>query len=126
MANIVILGAGVMGSALSVPAVDAGNRVTVIGSPLDDGIVNSINATRHHPTLNVDMPDTIRFVGNADADSALLGAADIIVIGVSSPGVTWATARIQQAEAKPSIISLVTKGLVARSADHAPPANTQA
>jgi glycerol-3-phosphate dehydrogenase (NAD(P)+) len=120
MVNIVILGAGVMGSALSVPAADAGNSVAVIGSPLDDAIVHSVNATRHHPTLNVDMPDDIRFVSNAEADASILRSADVIVIGVSSPGVGWATDRILQAQAKPSIISLVTKGLVARDADHAP------
>ena len=120
MKKIVILGAGVMGSALAVPAADAGNIVTVVGSPLDDAIVNSVNATRHHPGLNLEMPEEIVFVGNNAIEASLLADADIIVIGVSSPGVQWATDKIQMANAAPPIVSLVTKGLVARDENTAP------
>ncbi len=120
MKKIVILGAGVMGSALAVPAADAGNSVTVVGSPLDDAIVSSVNGTRHHSGLNLDMPDQITFVSNSDTDATLLRDADVIVIGVSSPGVQWATDKMQSANAAPPIVSLVTKGLVARDNQTAP------
>ena len=120
MQKIVILGAGVMGSALAVPAVDAGNSVTVVGSPLDDAIVASVNETRHHPGLNLKMPEAILFIGNNETDTSLLYDADIIVIGVSSPGVPWAVDKIRGANAAPAILSLVTKGLVARDDNTAP------
>ena len=120
MKKIVILGAGVMGSALAVPAVDAGNSVTVVGSPLDDAIVASVNETRHHPGLNLKMPEGILFTGNNESDASLLYDADIIVIGVSSPGVPWAVDKIRGANAAPAILSLVTKGLVARDDNTAP------
>jgi glycerol-3-phosphate dehydrogenase (NAD(P)+) len=120
MTRVVILGAGVMGSALAVPACDAGNDVTVVGSPLDDDIVQSVNTTRMHPGLNVSLSEGIHCIRNDDFEPSLLAEADVIVIGVSSPGVAWATGRIQEAQATPSILSLVTKGLVAREHSQAP------
>ena len=60
MANIVILGAGVMGSALAITAAsNPANRTLLIGSPLDNDIIDSINHNRWHPALNIQIPDNI-------------------------------------------------------------------
>jgi len=121
MAKLVILGAGVMGSALAVPAAQSrDNQVILVGSPLDDEIIASVGATRHHPTLNTTLPDSIEVVTEAALNDADLRDADVIVIGVSSPGIDWVTSRLQTAAAQPPILALVTKGLVAAGAS-APP-----
>ena len=34
------------------PASIKGNKVTLVGSPLDDDLITSVQNDRHHPTLN--------------------------------------------------------------------------
>lgn len=122
MTNIVILGAGVMGSALAETAAShAGNNVTLVGSPLDDSIIDSINGTRLHPTLNVKIADTVSCVAERGLTDTLMQRADVVVIGVSSPGVSWAVGRISESDISPRCIALVTKGLVASDTLNAPP-----
>lgn len=120
MTNILVLGAGVMGSALCVPAVGTlttgqTNKVTLVGSPLDDAIIDAINTNRHHPTLDAQLPVAITAIKNGDCDNKLLQSQDIIIIGVSSAGINWATDKIRHANATPEIISLITKGLMAHT-----------
>lgn len=122
MTKIVILGSGVMGSALAIPAADKpGNSVTLVGSPLDDELVDSVQSTGMHPTLRVRIPDTIQTIKLAELDSELLASANVIVLGVSSPGVEWATQLISHCRASPDILALVTKGLVENTATRLPP-----
>ena len=40
--SILIIGAGAMGSAFSFPCVDNGHEVSIIGSPLEDKMINEI------------------------------------------------------------------------------------
>ena len=121
MARIVVLGAGVMGSALAVPAAaSADNAVTLVGSPLDDRIVDAVADTGHHPTLDAPLPGSIRAVRDGALEDEALRAAEVVVIGVSSPGVGWAVSRLEAADAAPATLALVTKGLVAREGG-APP-----
>ncbi len=122
MANIVILGAGVMASALAMVAADqSGNTVTLVGSPLDDDIIESINATRFHPTLKVDIPESIQAIKESALNNNTLLDATIVVIGVSSPGVPWAVLQLQQSKASPQCVALVTKGLAAAKDPLLPP-----
>ena len=115
MARIVVLGAGVMGSALAVPAAAApGNAVTLVGSPLDGDAVDAVRASGRHPALDAPLPGTIETVHHDALDPDALRAADVVVLGVSSPGVGWATSVLESARAAPPLLALVTKGLVAR------------
>ena len=121
MARIVILGAGVMGSALAVPAAaSADNAVTLVGSPLDDDAVEAVRARGHHPGLDAPLPDAIETLADGALDDGALRAADVVVIGVSSPGVGWARSRLERAGARPAALALVTKGLVASGGDDPP------
>lgn len=122
MTNIVILGAGVMGSALAMPPASINNNnVTLVGSPLDDDIITSIQNSRHHPTLDVQIPDSINAVHLAELSNETLRAAGIIVIGVSSAGIDWATRYLGEHQVKPATLALVTKGLVQGNVTDAPP-----
>ena len=114
MPSIVILGAGVMGTALAMTAAShSGNNTYLVGSPLDDNIIRSIKENRWHPVLQVDVPSEVSALYENDLCTELLQCADVIVIGVSSPGVAWAVDVIQSNKAEPECIALVTKGLVA-------------
>ena len=46
---ITIIGAGMMGSALAFPAAENGHEVRLVGSPLDDDIIDACIATNRHP-----------------------------------------------------------------------------
>ncbi len=120
MANIVILGAGVMGSALAAVASN-NNDVTLIGSPLDDEIVNALENGHAHPTLTLSIPETIKPLYFNQINGEVLQNADVIIIGVSSPGIDWALSVIEKHNALPNIIALVTKGLVASTDTNLPP-----
>ena len=114
MANIVILGAGVMGSALACVAA-ANNDVTLVGSPLDKLIITEIKQGNAHPGLRHTLPSTITTTADGDLRDDTMQNADVIVIGVSSPGVNWALLTLGQHKATPNILALVTKGLVSTS-----------
>ena len=48
MANILILGAGAMGTAFSYPCSDKNHSVTVVGSHLEDDFIDLINSKKKH------------------------------------------------------------------------------
>ena len=87
MANIVLLGAGVMGSALASVAA-ARNDVTLVGSPLDKDIIDSLKNSKSHPALRLDLPESIAAIDSNELDTDLMNRAEVIVLGVSSPGVS--------------------------------------
>lgn len=121
MANIVILGAGVMGSALAIPAASIGsNNITLVGSPLDDELIKSVQNNRHHPTLDTSIDKRINAVQLSDLDKQAMRNADLIVIGVSNAGVDWAIRLLLDMQVRPDILALVTKGLV-KSEGHSAP-----
>jgi glycerol-3-phosphate dehydrogenase (NAD(P)+) len=49
VSTIVILGAGVMGSAMCLPSRDRGHAVRLVGTHLDRDIIESVKATGLHP-----------------------------------------------------------------------------
>ena len=49
MSIVVILGSGVMGSAMAVPLADNGHDVRLVGTFLDREIIDSLRATGVHP-----------------------------------------------------------------------------
>ncbi|AFU42099.1 glycerol-3-phosphate dehydrogenase (NAD(P)+) [Cutibacterium acnes C1] len=83
-----MLGAGVMATALTFPAVENGNEVRFIGTHLDDDIIDSIQATRQHPVLELKVDERAKAYHFANAAEAIEGA-DVIMSGVNSFGVDW-------------------------------------
>ena len=62
MKKIVIIGAGAMGSAFAVPCLDNKNNVTIVGTHLEDNLIESINSNNHiHPALKTQLPKEINF-----------------------------------------------------------------
>ncbi len=85
MANITILGAGYMGSALTIPATDNGHRVALWGTWLDDHIVEAVRRKAPHPKLQLVLPERVRAYAHAELVQALAGA-DLVVNAVTSDG----------------------------------------
>ena len=47
MKKIIIIGAGAMGSAFAVPCLDNKNDVTIVGTHLEDNLIESINSNNN-------------------------------------------------------------------------------
>lgn len=112
MPVITILGAGVMGSAMSLPACDSGHEVRLVGTHLDQAIIDSVTRTGRHPRLNVKLPDGVKAFAHGDFGKALGEDADLVILGVSSAGVGWAIDRLCETLKKPVPVMMITKGLM--------------
>ncbi|GAB2474284.1 2-dehydropantoate 2-reductase N-terminal domain-containing protein [Luteococcus sediminum] len=89
MATLVVLGAGIMATALATPFCDNGNTVRLVGTHLDREIIDSIQKTGIHPTLGLKVPEGTEAYQLEDAAKAFEGV-DLVMSGVNSFGVEWA------------------------------------
>lgn len=109
--KIVIIGSGMMGSALAFPAAENGNEVVLVGSPLDGDIITECRRSGQHPKFDRPFPEGIRYEYISEWKEAVRGA-DFVIGGVSSFGVEWFLDEILSA-LDPSVpVITVTKGLI--------------
>ena len=106
-----ILGAGVMGSAMTLPFADRGMAVRLVGTHLDRAIIDNVKATGLHPKLNVTLPAAVSAFHHEDFATALGSDTDVILLGVASAGVEWAIDKLAAAMTKPVPIVMITKGM---------------
>jgi glycerol-3-phosphate dehydrogenase (NAD(P)+) len=112
MARIAVLGAGVMGTALTFPLADNGHDIRLVGTHLDDAIIARCRADGVHPRLQRALPPRVRPYSFAEAAQALEGA-DVVALGVNSRGVRWAGQVLAQHLRPGQRVLMVTKGLMA-------------
>ena len=63
MSKVVIIGAGAMGSAFAVPCADNSNEVYLVGSYLEDKVIEEINSNKNfHPVLKCQLPETVKVI----------------------------------------------------------------
>src|SRR6478609_835693 len=111
MAVIAIVGAGMMGSALTAPFVANGHEVRLVGTPLDHEIVVALKAAAPHPKLRAVVPGVSAYFVE-ELERALDGA-DAVALGVSSAGVRWAADALSAALIRsPRPVLMISKGLV--------------
>ena len=110
MKTVVILGSGVMGSALSVPLADNGHDVRVVGTHLDREIIDSIRSTGLHPGLGRELPEAVRTYQLEELGDAFKDA-EIVVSAVNSDGVRWAGERLAHLLRPDQIVIAITKGI---------------
>jgi len=112
MKKIIIIGAGAMGSAFAIPCLENKNEVTLIGTHLEDELINSIQLNKNfHPALNIELPTKLKVEKYERLKSILERGVDIIVAGVSSIGIKWFVDQIAKNYKKNLPIILLTKGL---------------
>ena len=59
MTKIIIIGAGAMGSAFTIPCIENGNDVTLIGTHLENDLIDEISKSPH-PALKVTLPKKLK------------------------------------------------------------------
>ena len=111
MSIITIIGSGMMGSALAFPAAENGHEVRLVGSPLDDEIIDTSIRTDRHPKFDVDFPEGVRYYHVTDMEEAIRGAS-LIIGGVSSFGVDWFGEEVLPKVPDETPVLSVTKGLM--------------
>ncbi len=110
MSIITILGAGMMGSAMSFPASDNGHTVRIVGTPLDRDIIRRAAEDGWHITLKRRLPQGITFYYYENLDEALQNT-DLLISGVSSFGVEWFAKEVLPKLDKKIPVLSVTKGM---------------
>lgn len=110
MATIVILGAGLMGSAFTVPLADNGHAVRLVGTHLDGDIIEEIHESHVHPRLRSRLAETVQPY-TWDRLAEAMAGADLVVLGVNSLGIDWAAQQLSPVLSPELPVIALTKGL---------------
>ncbi len=111
MSIITIIGAGMMGTAIGYPAAGNGHEIRLVGTPLDNAIIDHAIATGTHLTMKRSIPAGFKFYHFDQLSEAMQGA-ELIVSGVSSFGVDWFCDSILPLIPEEMPILGITKGMV--------------
>ena len=111
MSNILIIGAGSMGTAFSFPCTDNNHNVSIIGTHLENDFIDQVNLKRRHPALNCELPEKIKFIKFDKLNEEINKKIDLIVIAVVSKGIEWISLELSKVLNKSIPILVLTKGL---------------
>jgi len=112
MKKIAIIGAGAMGSAFSVPCADNGHETFLVGSFLEDKVIELINEKNNfHPVLKCQLPKNIKVKKYSEFNEEIKKNIDLLVVGVSSKGIEWIGEELSKFYQNQTDILLLTKGL---------------
>jgi len=111
MANILILGAGSMGTAFSFPCTDNHHVVSIVGTHLENDFIDQINSKRKHPALNCGVPKSVKFLKFEEIRKEINKKVDLIVVGVISKGIDWVSIELSKVLKSNIPILILTKGL---------------
>ena len=111
MANILILGAGSMGTAFSFPCSDNNHAVSIIGTHLENDFIDQINSKKKHPALNCDVPKNVKFSKFEKLGEEINKKVDLVVVAVTSKGIEWASIELSKVLKNNIPILILTKGL---------------
>ena len=112
MKKIIIIGAGAMGSAFAVPCLENKNEVILVGTHLENDLIENIKSKKNiHPILNTKLPEILKVEKFEKLNSILKEGVDVIVSGVSSVGIEWFVDQVSKNYKKKLPIVLLTKGL---------------
>jgi len=111
MANILILGAGSIGTAFSFPCSDNGHNVSVVGTHLENKFIDQINLEKRHPTLNCEVAKSVKFLKFDKIQEEISKKIDLIIVAVISKGIEWASIELSKVLKNNIPILLLTKGL---------------
>ena len=108
MKKILIVGAGAMGAAFSIPLLDNGHSVALT-EPYNSKLLQKLNSKKKiHPSLNINLPKKLKI--NKFSNQILSKKWDLIVIAVSSLGIDLIGKNLSKIKNKTPILVL-TKGL---------------
>ena len=110
MDNILVIGAGVMGSAISIHLGNNGHKVNLWGTQWDKEAIDQMKDTKRHKKLGAKIPDSITFYYHEELKEAF-DNAKLIIIAVISKGMESISNTIAPHIKENHIILSVTKGI---------------
>ena len=111
MANILILGAGSMGTAFSFPCSDNGHSVSIVGTHLENDFIDQIKSSKKHPALNCEISKNVTFSKFEKFQEEINKKIDLVVVAVVSKGIEWASVELSKVIKNNVPILILTKGL---------------
>lgn len=117
MAQITIIGAGVMGSALAVPLHDNCHKVNLWGTEFDEYIISSLQTKGIHPGLKIPMPVNVKTFKTNELGIAVKDS-DIIIMAVSSRALKEVFTKVVKFITRDQIVITLSKGLEIDNTGH--------
>lgn len=114
MTRVIVLGAGVMGTSFALPLSDRGMDIRLVGTHLDRALVAGMKANRVHGRLKAEIGARITVFDDTEMEAAFAEPADLIVIGISTPGVDWAVETLSAHMRGNPALLMLTKGISER------------
>ena len=114
MKKIIIIGAGAMGSAFSLPCLDNNHDTNIIGTHLENEFIDNLKNNKNlHPALGVHIPEGVKLLKFDKFVELFKSSVDLIVLGVSSKGIEWVSEQLSKVakDKKLANILMLTKGL---------------
>lgn len=112
MTTVSILGAGVMATALTFPLSENGHDVRLVGTHLDEEVIESIQKSNTHPGLDRKVPESVKAFHLEDIEEAFEGTT-VVMSGVNSFGVRWAGKRLAPLLRPGQMVLSIAKGMEA-------------
>ena len=114
MKKIVIIGAGAMGTAFSLPCLDNNHDINIVGTHLENDFIDHLKKNENlHPGLNIKIPKAIKIFKFEKFKELLKSDVEMIVLGISSKGIEWVADQLSRVfkENKIPKMLMLTKGL---------------
>ena len=112
MKKILIIGAGAMGSAFSLPCIENNNNVSIVGTHLEKKAISSLKKNYYHKNLKSFLPKKVKILNHLNLKKELNNKPDYVVVAVSSRGIDWVCEQLIKNYNKKLSLILLTKGLV--------------
>ena len=110
MTRILIIGAGAMGSAFTVPCIENKNDTVLVGTHLENGLIEKLKKDHFHPGIKTKLPKDLKFEKFENLEK-VIDDTGVIVAGISSVGIDWFANEISKFYKNDTPIILLTKGL---------------
>jgi len=106
-----------MSTAFAFPCSDNNHQVSIVGTHLEDNFIDIIKANKNtHPILKSKIPNKVKIYKFSNFHN-LLKHTDLIVLGVSSKGIHWASEQLTSIRNNQQIL-ILTKGLHVNKNNH--------
>ena len=111
MSRILVLGAGMMGAAITVPAADNAHSIALVGTPYDNAAIRSIAESGWHPGLETQLSKQVDAIEFESCAQIRAGPPEAVVAAVTSTALPWACRWIAENCSEPVPVILVAKGV---------------
>lgn len=109
MSIVTIIGAGAMGSALTVPLIKNGHEVRLWGTELDNKIIKALKAGQDHPKHKYPLPSAVKPFYEEELTAAMQGT-EMVIMAVTSDALGMIFERVIPYLTPGMIVGSVTKG----------------